>query len=75
MQIIAIICLVAVIIYQGVFIFMQKKDSLARERDLLNRVMTRNYETFVQAEVLNKQEEPMTYEEFEQRNIERGIPV
>lgn len=71
----ALICLMCVIIYQGIFIFMQKRDSDAREKDLLNRIMTRNYETFVQAEKLMQPERPLTPAEIAALQEERGIPV
>jgi hypothetical protein len=75
MEYAAIICLICVIVYQGVFIFTQKKDADAREKDLLNRVMTRNYETFVQAEKLMQPESPLTPAEIAAMQEERGIPV
>jgi hypothetical protein len=38
--------------------------------------MTRNYETFVQAEVVRNQENsPLSPEEIYEQQIERGIPV
>jgi hypothetical protein len=57
----------AVIVY-----LLKKKDEV--ERDLLNRIMTRNYETYVQAESILK-ERPLTDEEIYEQQIERGIPV
>lgn len=57
----------AVIVY-----LLKKKDDV--ERDLLNRIMTRNYETYVQAESILK-ERPLTDEEIYEQQIERGIPV
>ena len=45
-------------------------------KDLLNRVMARNYETFVQGDVVRAQaEKPLTPEEIYEKQYERGIPV
>jgi hypothetical protein len=46
----------------------------AKEKDLLNRIQARNYETYVQAEVL-KDPKPLTPEEIYEQQIERGIPI
>jgi hypothetical protein len=46
-----------------------------KEKDLLNRVMSRNYETFVQGEVIQQPPKPLTPEEINEQQIERGIPV
>lgn len=46
-----------------------------KEKDLLNRVMSRNYETFVQGEVIQQPPKPLTPEEIYEQQIERGIPV
>ena len=73
-DLIAIGVLLIVIGYQGAFIFMQKKDFAAREQDLLNRLMSRNFETYVQAEVVQNPK-PLTPEEIYEMNEERGIPV
>jgi hypothetical protein len=71
---IAIVALFLVIVFQGVFIYMQKQDSNIREKDLLNRLMSRNYETFVQGEVIMNPK-PLSPEEIFERQQERGIPV
>jgi hypothetical protein len=71
---IAIVALLLVIVFQGVFIYMQKQDSNIREKDLLNRLMSRNYETFVQGEVIMNPK-PLSPEEIFERQQERGIPV
>jgi hypothetical protein len=46
----------------------------AKEKDLLNRILARNYETYVQAEVLQKPT-PLTDEEIYEQQRERGIPI
>ena len=47
----------------------------AKEKDLLNRVMSRNYETFVQGEIVQQPQKPLTPEEIYEQQLERGIPV
>jgi len=47
----------------------------AKEKDLLNRVMSRNYETFVQGEVVRESPKPLTPEEIYEQQLERGVPV
>jgi hypothetical protein len=74
MEIAIIACLIAVIIYQGFFIYIQKMDYNQKEKDLLNRLMSRNYETFVQGEVIMNPK-PLSPEEIFERQQERGIPV
>ena len=67
--------LLAVIVFQGVFIYLQKQIHDETVKDLLNRLMARNYETFVQSEELRKTPRPLTPEELEAIQAERGIPV
>lgn len=75
-ELVAIAALVIVIAYQGWFIWAQRKQFEAIQRDLLNRVMSRNYETLVQAEVAKAEaERALTAEEIYERDQERGIPV
>jgi len=70
-----VICgLLLVIGFQGFFIVFLVKQWDNKEKDLLNRILARNYETYVQAEVLQK-EKPLTDEEIYEQQIERGIPV
>jgi hypothetical protein len=48
----------------------------AKEKDLLNRILAKNYETFVQGEaVMREPPKPLTPEEIYEQQIERGIPV
>jgi len=70
----ALICLIAVIAYQGIFIYLQKQDYNKREKELLNRLMSRNFDTFVQGEVIMNPP-PKTPEEIYEQQRERGIPV
>lgn len=80
---IAIIVLGIVIIFLfitiGALLYVSHETSIRtadKEKDLLNRIMTRNYETFVQAEVVkNQSERVLTPEEIYEQQLERGIPV
>lgn len=63
-----IIALIGVIVFQ-----MVQFD--AKERTMLDRIMTRNYETFIQAEEIRKHDGALTPEEIYEQQIERGIPV
>ena len=74
-EIISQILLVCVIIYQAYEKHLLNKYSMEREKELLDRIMARNYETFVHGEVLRKPEQPLTPEEIYERDHERGIPV
>ena len=72
---IAIMVLIFVVLYQACCLHTQAKNNDARERDLLNRLMARNYETFVQGEVALKEgAAPLTPEEIYDLQ-ERGVPV
>jgi hypothetical protein len=72
---VVIASLLAVVVFQGVFIFLQKQTHDEIEKDLLNRLMSRNYETYVQAQKLMEPERPLTPDEIYERQQERGIPV
>lgn len=68
--------LIFVIIFQTWQQIERQKVWDQRERELLDRIMTRNYETFVQAEVLKEQlKRPLTPEEIYEKQYEQGIPV
>ena len=73
-EIIVIVGLLLVIGYQGYLIFSLTEKWDAKEKDLLNRILARNYETYVQAEVLQKPS-PLTDEEIYEQQRERGIPI
>ncbi len=71
-QWVPVVTLVGVIIYQCWLIWHIQKVHEKTQKDLLDRIMTRNYETFVQGEMVReqaKQPAPSVYEE------ERGIPI
>jgi predicted Holliday junction resolvase-like endonuclease len=73
-EIIVIAGLLLVIGFQGYLIYILTEKWDAKEKDLLNRILARNYETYVQAEVLQK-EKPLTEEEIYEQQRERGIPI
>lgn len=74
--IIAIITLAAVIGYQGWVNHQQRKQFNEMERELLNRIMARNYEVLVQGDVAREQiKNSLTPEEIYDMQQERGIPV
>jgi predicted Holliday junction resolvase-like endonuclease len=73
---IIVIGLLGIIVIQMWFIKTLSENFDIKEKDLLNRVMARNFETFVQSEVvLNQENRPLTAEEIYEQQIERGIPV
>ena len=73
-EIIVIAGLLLVIGFQGYLIYILTEKWDIKEKDLLNRILARNYETYVQAEVLQK-EKPLTEEEIYEQQRERGIPI
>jgi predicted Holliday junction resolvase-like endonuclease len=73
---IIIFALLVIIVIQMWFINRLSDNFDIKEKDLLNRVMTRNYETFVQSEVVrNQSDHQLTPEEIYEQQLERGIPV
>lgn len=76
-EIITIVALFLVILFQGWQLYDQRKAFTAEKKDLFNRIMSANYSTYVQGEVLQK-------ESNEKRNLtdaeiyelqQRGVPV
>lgn len=68
-EIISTFVLVGVILYQGWLNYVQRKEFRDERNDLLNRLMAREYGTFIQGEIAKKQVDiPEPYEE-------RGIPI
>jgi hypothetical protein len=75
-SIIAIIALLAVIGYQGWFIRDAKMHWTETEKNLLDRLMVRNWETLVQGESVRAEvKKSLTDEEIMELQTERGIPV
>ncbi len=73
-DILAFCILIIVVGYQGVFIFLQKRAYDKKETELLNRIMARDFENYVQGEVAQTRN-PLTPEEIYAMQQERGIPV
>ncbi len=69
-EIIALGTLILVIFFQGYQLYDQKKSYEKRISDLLDRVMSKDYPQYIQAEVAREQSKlpPEPYEE-------RGIPI
>lgn len=63
-----IITLIGVIVFQ--MVQFDKKEKI-----MLDRIMARTFEEFVQAEIVRKQDGSLTPEEIYEQQIERGIPV
>jgi predicted Holliday junction resolvase-like endonuclease len=74
-EIIVIVSLLLVIAAQCYLIHDLTEKWDAKEKDLLNRLMARNFETFVQGEVIQQPPKPLTPEEIYEQQLERGIPV
>lgn len=62
---------------QFYIIISDRKIYREKEKELLNRIMARNYETFIQGEVATKEipQEKLTPEEYLARYGEEGLPV
>jgi predicted Holliday junction resolvase-like endonuclease len=74
-EIIVIIALLFVIAAQCYLIHDLTNKWDAKEKDLLNRLMARNFETFVQGEVVRESQKPLTPEEIYEQQLERGVPI
>jgi predicted Holliday junction resolvase-like endonuclease len=74
-EIIVIVSLLLVIAAQCYLIHDLTEKWDVKEKDLLNRVMSRNYETFVHGEIVQQPPKPLTPEEIYEQQLERGIPV
>jgi hypothetical protein len=75
-EIITISVLVGIILYQGWMIYDERAHSARIESELLDRLMAREYSTYIQGEVAKEQvKKPLTPEEIYDMQQERGIPV
>ena len=74
---ISLVSLIAVICMQYWIILSDRKLSREKEKELLNRIMARNYEAFVQGEAAVKEipQERLTPEEYLAKYGEEGLPV
>ena len=75
-EILVCVPLIAVIAFLCWLLWVQRREFAGIEVKLLDRIMTRNYETLVQGDIAKAQaEKPMTAEEIYDMQQERGIPV
>ena len=72
-SLVAIVALLAVIIFLLLFIYLQNKQSSEKESNLLDRIMTKDYATYVNGEVVREaaKRPDQIYEEQQ----EKGIPI
>jgi hypothetical protein len=68
----AILILIFVILFQAWQIIEQRKAHETREKALLDRIMARNYEVYVNSEIVRDQAKQPATPAFEE---EHGIPV
>lgn len=77
-EILTVIVLFLVVCMQYWLIISDRKSFREKEKELLNRLMARNFETFIQGEVATKerqQERILTPEEYLAKYGEEGLPV
>jgi hypothetical protein len=75
-EIVVLVVLVGVIIYQGWMIYDEREHSARVEDELLNRIMATDYAQYVQGAIAKEQvKRPLTPEEIFEMQQERGIPV
>jgi Ca2+/Na+ antiporter len=75
-SIIAIVTLLCVVGFLLWFIRDQREHFATKEARLLDRIMVRNFETLVQADVVRDNlKKSLTAEEIMELQTERGIPV
>lgn len=73
---ILIAVLIGMILFQAKQMRQMADRAESRERDLLDRIMARDYATYVQAEVVRADaKKALTPEEIYEQQVERGIPV
>lgn len=72
-SLIAIGTLIVIIIFLLLFIYLQNKQSAEIESKLLDRIMSRNYEVFVNGEVV-KEAAKNPFQTYEDQQ-EKGIPI
>jgi len=73
MEWVAIAALIFVIVFQGWLIWHIQTVNEKAKRDLMDRVMTKDYATFVNAEVVRDQAKRP--DEIYEEQQERGIPI
>ncbi len=71
MDTVIVIILWLIILYQAIEKFLDRKQRIKREEELLNRIMARNYAEYAMIEVKKKEEKP----EDQTEKYEQGIPI
>lgn len=75
-EIVAGLILLGVILFQAWQLKQMADRAERRERDLLDRIMARDYSTYIQAEVVRADaKKVLTPEEIYEQQVERGIPI
>jgi hypothetical protein len=67
-----LLVLIAVVVFQSIDFRLQREEWVSERKDLMNRIMARNYEVYVNAEVIKDQAKQPSQSAFEE---EHGIPV
>ncbi|MCK9519050.1 MAG: hypothetical protein M0R74_08540 [Dehalococcoidia bacterium] len=78
MIIVVFLVLILIIFHQRYEMVKTAERTDAREKDLLDRIMARNYETYVNAQVVKdeaKERRPMTAEEIYEAQQGMGVPL
>jgi len=78
MIIVVFLVLTLIIFHQRYEMVKTAERTDAREKDLLDRIMARNYETYVNAQVVKdeaKERRPMTAEEIYEAQQGMGVPL
>ena len=72
----ALVVLIRVVIFQGWMQLRQQQQHFRVQDKLMDRVMARNFETYVHGQVTQVPPEiPLTLEQIMAQQQERGIPV
>jgi lipopolysaccharide biosynthesis regulator YciM len=67
--------LIGIICYLGWFNIHLENMHEKREQDLINRIMSRDYSTFVNAEIVKEQNKVLSPREIFSNQEEQGIPI
>jgi len=72
-SLVAIVALLVVIIFLLLFIYLQNKQSSEKESNLLDRIMTKDYATYVNGEIVR--EAAKRPDQIYEDQQEKGIPI
>jgi len=70
-----IVVLAAMVLYQGIFIWLQRQTHNEERRDLINRLMARDYPQYVQGEAATKGKKQPSVEEVVQNLYNRDVVI